>query len=288
MEPRVDGEHLTVIHALLEDVAVRTVEPMGEGWDCFTHEVNGAWIVQIPRHDHAERHLRTQMALLPELAREVSAPIPVPERTSEAPAAMAYRKLPGRALTTANLPPDARLAERLGRFLYDLHVTPLEVLGMRGGGPKAWRDRMRDQLDAFRDLVFPEIDEAERARAETMFGGYLDPDANFRFPDALVHADLVPEHILVDDAGDLTGVIDWGDAQPGDPAIDFAWLLGEAPELGGRALAAYGGAPDTTFRERASFYFALSPWYTAHYGRFMPDAGRLAEGLAALRERLPG
>ncbi|MFC6847283.1 phosphotransferase [Streptomyces caelestis] len=42
--------------------------------------------------------------------------------------------------------------------------------------------------------------------------------------EALVHGDLGPGHLLAQD-GALTGVIDFGDAHIGDPAVDLAWAL---------------------------------------------------------------
>jgi aminoglycoside phosphotransferase (APT) family kinase protein len=61
-------------------------------------------------------------------------------------------------------------------------------------------------------------------------------------PSVIVHDDLGPPHILVDESGGLSGVIDWEDVSVGDPAGDFAWMLGERPEIGRRMLSAFGGA----------------------------------------------
>jgi aminoglycoside phosphotransferase (APT) family kinase protein len=261
--------------------------PVGDGWDCFTYEVDGAWIVQLPRHDLAAATLRMQIGLLPELGREVSAPIPFPELTSLDPPAMAYRKLEGTALSGGPVPPtDGIWPERLGRFLYDLHLVPLEIVGIRGAGTEGWRDRFRAQLDAFMEVVVPVLEPDEAQRAHAMFDGFI-TDANFRFGESIVHADLGPEHVLVGPRGDLTGVIDWGDATSGDPAIDFAWLVHGAPDAGERALAAYGGPSDATFRSRAAFYHALAPWYGVHFGLAFDHPALVEPGLQDLRERLP-
>ncbi|MEV0702753.1 aminoglycoside phosphotransferase family protein [Saccharopolyspora sp. NPDC050389] len=41
----------------------------------------------------------------------------------------------------------------------------------------------------------------------------------------LLHADLKGEHLLVDESGAISGVLDWTDAEIGDPATDVAGLV---------------------------------------------------------------
>jgi aminoglycoside phosphotransferase (APT) family kinase protein len=90
-----------------------------------------------------------------------------------------------------------------------------------------------------RPLVLPALDIDEQRRAEALFA---DVETLAGFEPVLTHSDLLPEHMLCRD-GRLVGVIDWGDARVGDPALDYAWLLnvpfphsevflGRAPELG--------------------------------------------------------
>jgi hypothetical protein len=80
-------------------------------------------------------------------------------------------------------------------------------------------------------------------------------------------------------------VIDWEEVGMGDPVADFAWMLHAAPGPGERALAAYGGPPDTRFRERGRVRFLLMPWHEVEYGL---DTGKdefVESGIAGVRER---
>ncbi|WP_437736882.1 macrolide 2'-phosphotransferase [Sorangium sp. So ce1335] len=43
---------------------------------------------------------------------------------------------------------------------------------------------------------------------------------------ALVHGDLHPGHMLLDEGGRLTGILDWTEAHIGDPSTDFALFAG--------------------------------------------------------------
>jgi aminoglycoside phosphotransferase (APT) family kinase protein len=77
--------------------------------------------------------------------------------------------------------------------------------------------------------------------------------------------------------GRLAGVIDWGDARLGDPALDYAWLL-NGPFLDWDV--------DPDLRWRARFYHRLAPWYEAHYGLFTNRPAHIERGLAGIRVRL--
>ncbi len=60
-------------------------------------------------------------------------------------------------------------------------------------------------------------------------------------PHALVHGDLHFRHLLVDQAGALTGIIDWGDLCRADPSIDLPLLWCFLPPTSRASfLAAYG------------------------------------------------
>jgi aminoglycoside phosphotransferase (APT) family kinase protein len=119
------------IHAALPGLPVTTAAPIDGGWvsDSFVADgPDGTWIVQIGRAPH-EEDLRRQIAILPELSSEVSAPIPEPERADAAVPAMAYRRIAG--APCAERAALGMWPERLGRFLYDLHAVPPEFVGMR-------------------------------------------------------------------------------------------------------------------------------------------------------------
>lgn len=96
---------------------------------------------------------------------------------------------------------------------------------------------------------------------------------------ALVHADLVDEHVLLNDAGRVTGVIDWGDSALSDPTIDFGGLyawLGE--EFVRDTLEHYSPPRDSSFLARIAFRArcaALTSYGHALAGRDTSRADRL-------------
>ncbi len=262
---------------------MRSFEPIGEGWDCYTYVVNGEWVFQFPRLPGADESLMKQIAALPELAREVSSAVPVPEYTSVDPLCMGYARIDGRPMS-ADV--DGIWPERLGRFLYDLHLTPPEFVGMRSLTAAAVREGLRQEVDALSAHVLPLLDPAERATAERTLAAFLGDDDNLRFATGLTHGDIGPEHVLITDAGDLAGVIDWGDLQVGDPVFDLAWVIHAMPDVGARVLGAYGGPPDDRFLARSRLAFMLMPWHEVKYGSETGQQAFVESGMAGVRERL--
>jgi aminoglycoside phosphotransferase (APT) family kinase protein len=221
--------------------------------------------------------------VLPELAREVSSAIPSPEYTSTDPVCMGYARIAGRSMS-ADV--DGIWPERLGRFLYDLHLTPPEFVGMRAMTAATVRDGLRHAVDALSAHVLPLLTPAQRTTTERALAAFLDDDDNFRFATGLTHGDIRPAHVLITDAGDLAGVIDWGDLGVGDPVFDLAYVINAMPEIGERVLGAYGGPPDDRFLARSRFAFMLSPWHEVQYGVESGQPAFVESGMAGVRERL--
>ena len=276
-------DHRAFVDERWSDLAVESFEPLGDGWDCYTYLANGEWVFQFPRLPGADERLQKQIILLPEIAREVSSAVPVPTYVSTDPVCVGYRRIVGRPMSSGV---DGIWPERLGRFLYDLHLTPPEFVGMRASTPAAVRDGLRAEVASLSEHVLPLLDPGERSRASRAIAAFLDDDDNFRFAPCLTHGDIGPEHVLVTDSGDLAGVIDWGDTEVGDPVFDLAWMLHAMPAEGERVLGAYGGPPDDRFTERARFSFLLMPWHDVKYGVETGQPAFVESGLAGVRERL--
>jgi aminoglycoside phosphotransferase (APT) family kinase protein len=282
VSPRDEHREFVRSHFGLE---ATSFDPIGEGWAYDTYLVDGEWVFQFPRLPGEDETLRKQLALLPDLAVEVSTRVPVPTYASTEPPCMGYRRIEGAPFPEVG--DEGIWPERLGRFLYDVHMVPPEFVGMRARPVDAVRGDLRAQLADWTGRVVPLLEPDERRRSLDLFEAYAEDDAIWHLSTCLTHGDLGPEHILVTRAGDLAGVIDWGDASVGDPVWDFAWLLRAVSLVGERALAAYGGEPDQHFRDRARFAFALMPWHEVAYGLDTGQPAFVESGLRGVRSRLP-
>jgi aminoglycoside phosphotransferase (APT) family kinase protein len=273
-----------LVEELFPQLRPGDVVAIEEGWDSLVLDVDGEWIVRIPRRDAVRETLEVEVRLLPELAPALPVPIPGFEHVADEFRAVAYPKLGGSPVDVS-VP---GLGAELGRFLAALHAFPVDRARELGvpSHDHGWHGR----YEAFARGLLGRVGEMlgdDRSRADEMLSAYLDDPANFEFEPRLLHADLGPAHIL--SRGDeLTGVIDWGDTRIGDPALDFAWALnGAPPAFGEAALAAYA-SDDPSLRSRALFFHRLGPWYHLHYGVHFDQPAYVESGLADVRSRLPG
>jgi aminoglycoside phosphotransferase (APT) family kinase protein len=199
-----------------ELVDVEVVE-LGHGLE-NTAFVAGDLVLRVAHGPDVAREAR----LLEAVAPRVSIPIPTPRFADVDAGVLGYERIPGRPLLGRD--PPASTAQRLGRFLRELHaVEPASVqaiVGTEDADPSEWLE----DLDGPRDLV--RVVHATRPRPSR--------------ERVLAHADLGAEHILEMD-GTLTGVIDWSDAAITDPALDFARLYRDfGPSFLEDLLGAYG------------------------------------------------
>jgi aminoglycoside phosphotransferase (APT) family kinase protein len=273
-------------------VAARADEagvPIGDGWDSDVLVVDDRWIVKTPRRPAVAARLETEARLLRALAPLLPAPVPALAlvRAANGGLRAVYRRLEGTPLRV----PAARVAAELGAFLSALHGGPARACAEETGveildGPR-WIAAFREKCDAFRAHVSPLLDAEERARAADLFAAFLSDERSAAFEPSLVHRDLGPEHILCGADGSLAGVLDWTDAQIGDPALDFAWLLhGLGDRFASGLVESYTRPLDATFRTRALFYHRLGPWYEVEYGLETGRADLVARGLEGVRGRL--
>jgi aminoglycoside phosphotransferase (APT) family kinase protein len=252
------------------ELRVGTMRLLGEGWDSTAWLVDGEWVFRFPRREVVIPGFRRELEALPRLAPELPLPIPVAVHLGEPSEDFGWpwagsRFLPGRELAEAAPGEPRRVGHgrTLGRFLRTLHDidpagitvagSPLPVDPVRRADMPCRVARTEAQVAALERLglwrapasLQPMLERARR----------LDPAGTL----TVAHGDLHVRHLLVSDAGDLAGVIDWIDVCRADPAIDLPLYWGYLTP-GGRAAfhEEYGPVdPDRLLRARV---LAISLW----------------------------
>ena len=240
--PQWDPEHVVdeeraraLIAVQFPELAGAEVRPLATGWDNTVHLVDGWWAFRFPRREIAVPGVEREIEVLPRLAPNL--PLPVPEPRWVGAAADGYpwpwfgaRYLPGRELAAAEIP-DARrteLATAVGGLLHALHAPRLRSrIGPTLPVDPNRRADMPFRVEMTRRLL-AELAEAGLWQATPEVERLLD-DADGLPPTSrtvVLHGDLHPRHLLVDDRGAATGVIDWGDVCVGDPSIDLSIAYG--------------------------------------------------------------
>jgi aminoglycoside phosphotransferase (APT) family kinase protein len=164
-------------------------------------------------------------------------PIPQPigifvrEHEGDREAWLCMSRLPGEPLQLVlERAPDLDARRRwyaaLGEIAGRIHATPIPN-ALRSDMPSTWFERVLRRTRRATDTVRQLIARLDRDRP---------PDT----PETLIHGDFTVDNVLV--SGDeITGVIDWGGAGPGDPRYDVTLALSpdaDAP-LPARAVTAF-------------------------------------------------
>ena len=234
-----------------------------DGWDFKVLILEDEWVLRIPRSELSVEELGKEVQLLPTLGPALPVEIPRFTYVSQEPQFVVYPLIHGEPLRDED--PDGVRA-----FLAALHS--FDTGDLRVPRPD-WLGIYRTHAEDWREVVLPLLDADERGRAEALLA---EIETLAGFVPALVHCDLGPSHLLVRD-GRLAGVIDWGDAKIGDPAVDYAWLLnGPFP----------GWEVDDELRRRALVYHRLGPWFEVEYGLRTERPAWVESGLAGVRSRL--
>lgn len=273
-------------------VAADRIELLGEGWDNTVYKVDGRWVFRFPRRQMGADLLQNECAVMPRIAPGLPLPVPVPMILGEPTAAFTwpfagYRFLPGRTACVANAAPAQRraMAEPLGRFLQTLHATPEEAwAGTTMPGDEIGRMDTEKRVPQIEQL-FAELEEQGLVSSIDPWVPLLRDLPRGPRPRCLVHGDLYVRHLLVDDAGGLCGVIDWGDVHLGDPACDLMIALTFLPaDTRADFEAAYGPIDEPSWR-RAGVRALQHMATITLYGRDIGDQDLFREGRSGL-ERL--
>lgn len=186
------------------------------------------WVVRTPRRaDVLERTAMERRALALVKAR---LPVAVPDWRVFSPQVIAYPRLAGNPAAVVNqeaggyvwrfdetAPPDVFL-ESLAGALAALHaIDPKDAAeaGLPVRQPRQVRETWSEQMDRAREVL--DVPDPVWRRWQT----WLAEDSYWPEHSALIHGDLHPAHLLVDDEHRVTGLLDWTEAQVADAATDF-------------------------------------------------------------------
>jgi len=287
-----------IIERCFPRLHIRSFTTVPQGWVHHAFEVNAEFIFRFPRGVAGKHQLAVETRLLPELASTLSLPIPQFEfvwsgdDTYDKPFA-GHRKIPGTPLTAKDVKSSTakHLAQQLGTFLSELHSFPVsqaERLRVPHSTPSQWRHEYKNLYARVQSKVFPLLWPPELPKVTTFWETYLNKNEHFQFVPRLIHRDLGIPHVLWDPTREeITGVIDWGDACVGDPAVDFAGFLNDfGIDFGLKVLDSYRIERDSTFWRRVVFYARLVPFHELLYAITKRNKALVEDCLVRIRKDL--
>ncbi len=243
----------TLVRSLLRaqhpDLAELPLRPMDSGWDNAMYRLGEHLAVRLPRRAAVAKLIDHEQRWLPQLAPLLPIAVPAPVRAGQPGDGYPVRwsVVPWLRGRNADLTePRADQAERLAAFLCALHrPAPADapVNPYRGVPLRERAEQMVERIRRLKERSTLFNDDVVRVYEDAL-------DAPIDVEPTWLHGDLHAGNMLVDDAGVITAVIDWGDMTRGDRATDLATLWMNLGDRKARenAMRACHGVSDATWR----------------------------------------
>lgn len=196
------------------------MKPLGAGLDHRVYAVGDALIARFGEG------ASTEAPLLAAIAPLLPLPVPVPIAIDAEAGCLVLPRVPGTPLLDVPRAGRRAYAAQLLAFADALHaLNPGVDVRADDLAPEDWLVEAQRTWVAVRG----EVPASRREAVEVVLAGAAPAPTTRR---VLIHGDLGAEHVLVD-AGRITGVIDWGDAVIGDPALDLGRLMRDLGPIAG-------------------------------------------------------
>jgi aminoglycoside 2''-phosphotransferase len=224
------------IKEALPDLSIHSYMQNEEGWDNITVIINDELLFRFPRKlEYANRiPLEKELCtILSHSLQEIEIPkyhLLYKNNCNTVPFCSYYPLIHGEPLTTELV---AKLEKKeleviitqLATFLATLHSIPLkrvETLGFPIEKTLIYWKELQTKLNQY---LTNNLTSLQKSALNRLFENFFAHIAKSTFQNTIIHADFTHHHILFNTQNNtISGVIDFGDAQIGDPAFDFAGL----------------------------------------------------------------
>ena len=219
------------IHNIFPELSIEKLILHDEGANNYIVEVNDELIFRFPKNDYAVQKLNKEVIILKLIKDYIS--LNTPKVFYEERELIGYFMMFGVPLRKEFLMDDSqtrhRVAKQLATFLKQFHSIPLGKILEFGIPNSEVPNKYEDWLNlyhALQDEVLPQLPSHTQEWAKKHFETFLADKNNFEYEPKLIHGDLGFYHILFDKYKNcLSGIIDFGTAGLGDPAMDIAVLI---------------------------------------------------------------
>jgi aminoglycoside 2''-phosphotransferase len=212
-------------------------------------------VFRFPKSDAAKTALLIEASILNRVRDHVEMSVPAP--TIYEDSFSLHTRIDGEPLfrhqlLTQSETVQANLARQLAQFLQQLHSTSIHDL------PAAEAARSREDwlrlYDTVQRELFPLMMRHSQTVTQYLFEPVLNTPDFLDYTPGLIHGDLAQYHILVDPVTyRINGVIDFGVAGIGDPAVDIGLIINVYGEsFVSRMMSFYPAI--NSYIDRARFY----------------------------------
>jgi aminoglycoside 2''-phosphotransferase len=271
----------------LKGAEVRPVNEEGQYNDALV--VNEAYIFRFPRYQIGIEMMRREVSFLQAIRGRTSLPVPDPiyarlEAEKPGEVLMGYPLLPGESLWRPAIFGETdegvldMWAQQLAGFLKELHSLPVAEFAADWPPAEAVTEWQK-MYDEIRADLFPLMRADARKEIAAHFESYLDNSSLHHFQPAPRHGDYGSGNILYDPQTKMiTGIIDFGYATVGDPAMDIAAASTLGEPLFGRFSTTYPAVE--SILPRVHFYRGTYALFEALHGFRNGDREAFEAGMA--------
>ena len=292
---------LPIINIFLPDVTLKGLKFLYHGtYNVF--EVEKRYIFRIPdkslRNNKGIQMIEKEKEILQLLKPNLSISIPDPIflNLDEKVPSMGYEKLPGVSLSKCIRKFDSKclkkLARAIGAFLSQLH-SPQNTEDFKNhfnmdnsNFLTRYQQVWEKEYQEIKSIVWPLINQTQKKWIQNLYTCYMTKIDDFSFEPTVIHGDFDTSNILVDSIScNLSGIIDFEEANIFDPAVDFLFFREGKPFLE-EILKSYKGVVDKDFKERMKFTFSRSCFPYMLYGSHNNIPSLIEAGLELLSDRM--
>ena len=253
--------------------------------------VNNGFIFRFAKVSVAIQTLKQEMILLRSLQDHISLTIPNPiyhyvETDVVGEAFIGYPILPGKSLwrdlfkTIHDTDTLGKIAAELSTFLYELHHIPTKIIIPITPTLHDTRQEWVTMYGRIKENLFNYMRRDSCHKVAQQFEYYLDNPSLYCFEPVLRHGDFGTGNIIYDPVNrSIVGIIDFGSAGLGDPAVDFAGLLSSYGERFYEQCAESYPEMQLAFK-RVQFYYGTFALQEALFGIENDDQQAFRNGIA--------
>ena len=224
------------IKEALPGLSIHSYKQNEEGWDNIAVIINDELLFRFPRKlEYAQRiPLEKELCtILSHSLQEIEIPkyhLLYKNNCNTVPFCSYYPLIHGEPLTTEIVTKLEKkelkaIITQLATFLAALHSIPLkrvETLGFPIEKTLIYWKELQTKLNQY---LTNNLTSLQKSALNRLFENFFANIAKSTFQNTIIHADFTHHHILFNNLHKtISGVIDFGDAQIGDPAFDFAGL----------------------------------------------------------------
>lgn len=217
-------------------LSIHSYKQNEEGWDNIAVIINDELLFRFPRKQEYAKRIPLEKELCTILSHSLQE-IKVPQYhliykndSDDVPRCSYYTLIHGEPLKTETV---AKLENtelkaiitQLATFLAALHSIPLKSVKALGFSTEKTLIYWKELQKTLNQYLANNLTSLQKSTLNRLFENFFACIDISTFQNTIIHADFTQHHILFNKQNkSISGVIDFGDAQIGDPAFDFAGL----------------------------------------------------------------